>query len=153
MSIQDSNGENIVVLNTLHAWGFKALIWIGMIATPTGMGLFWSYGRSIDNHELRLNYLERPINQRSGVSQSVNVGQTDSIKTASDHRDWLTVQEVAMQEGLTDRTILNYIDDKRISPPPAKDGREWRIAKNFRILPNSSEEIGITKPEIHVATP
>ena len=89
MSIQDSNGDNIVVLNTLHAWAFKALIWIGMIATPTGMSLFWRYGHSIDNHELRLNYLERSVNQRPGVSQSVNVGQADSAKMASDHRDWL----------------------------------------------------------------
>ena len=152
MSIQDSNGDNIVVLNTLHAWAFKALIWIGMIATPAGMSLLWRYGRSIDNHELRINYLERSINQRSGVSQSVNVGQTDSTKMASDHRDWLTVQEVADREGVTDRTILNYIEAKRISPTPTKDGREWRIAENFRILPNSSEEFGIAETQ-HIATP
>ena len=85
----------------------------------------------------------------------ISIGSTavESLEAkASDHRDWLTVQEVATREGVTDRTILNYIESRRISPTPTKDGREWRIAENFRILPNSAEEVGIAETQ-HIATP
>ena len=90
---------------------------------------------------------------KNGNHISIGATAVESLEAkASDHRDWLTVQEVATREGGTDRTILNYIEGRRISPAPTKDGREWRIAENFRILPNSSEEFGIAETQ-HIATP
>ena len=152
MSIQDSNGDEVVT--TQGIWSLLLKIALAMSVPMFGFTVAFAVwiASTIFNHDARLRVLEFAQNHKSGVSQSINVGQADSAKMASDHRDWLTVQEVATREGVTDRTILNYIEGRRISPAPTKDGREWRIAENFRILPNSAEEFGIAENQ-HVATP
>lgn len=152
MSIQDSNGDEVVT--TQGIWSLLLKIALALSVPMFGFAVAFAVwiASTIFNHDARLQVLEFAQGHKSGISQSVNVGQADSAKMASDHRDWLTVQEVATREGVTDRTILNYIEGRRISPLPTKDGREWRIAENFRILPNPAEEFGIAENQ-HIATP
>lgn len=58
MSIEDSNGREIVRLGTLHAWAFK----IGLYAMP--LGFAWLVNTistdhtEIDRHDSRITYLE-----------------------------------------------------------------------------------------------
>ena len=152
MSIRDDDNQEIAKLTGVWSLLLKVAI---ALAAPTfvfAVAFAVWIASTIFNHDARLQVLEFAQGHKPGISQSVNVGQADSAKMASDHRDWLTVQEVATREGVTDRTILNYLEGRRISPALTKDGREWRIAENFRILPNSSEEFGIAETQ-HIATP
>lgn len=74
------------------------------------------------------------------VSQNVNVGDAKAAPASA--RIWLTTQEVAKREQVTDRTVLNYIEQGLIDPVPVKSGKEWRIAAEYRIVPNDAEDYG-----------
>lgn len=50
--------------------------------------------------------------------------------------DMLTVAQVAAQQQVAERTIRDWIDARRIHPQPVKMGREWRIARDYRIEPS-----------------
>jgi len=76
----------------------------------------------------------------SAPSQSTSVITSDAAKAVGSlpsisGRDYLLVSEVAEREGKTERTITDWIDQKRIQPPPIKAGKEWRIAADYRIPP------------------
>lgn len=144
MSIRDEEGNSIVTLSTIHAAVFRFVIWAAALAIPGGVMATWHVLRTLDNHEWRISHLER-TGSRGGVSQSVNVGAVEGV-AADSAREYLTVQEVAEREGVTDRTILNWIDEGRIHPAPIKEGKSWVIAEDFRILPHVAEA-GKTKPE------
>ena len=80
-------------------------------------------------------------------SQSTSVITSDaaqaigSIPTTS-RRDYLLVSEVATREGKSDRTILDWIESGRIQPAPTKEGKEWRIAVEYRIPPQFAASLG-----------
>lgn len=138
MGIEDQNGNEIVRLGTVHAIAFKALIWMGMIATPAAFALFWRHSESIKLHEWRITALERAGGRAGSVSQSVNVGEAGQAAAgdeAESGRAWLTTSEVAHRESKSERTIINYIEENLISPAPAKNGKSWMIAEDYRLLP------------------
>lgn len=70
------------------------------------------------------------------------VGLLNLVLNRAPSKTWLTTQEVAKRENVTDRTVINYIESQMIDPPPARDGKAWRIAENYRIVPNDSELCG-----------
>lgn len=149
MSINDSDGGEIVTLNTIHAMAFRVLIWIGIIGTPVAAGMFWSMSERISNHTKDLTFHEWRIaalearKGTSGVTQSVNVGAAEGSDDKLDSsKTWLTTQEVAKREGVTDRTIINYINDAMIEPPPVQLGKSWHITENYRIVPKDAECCG-----------
>lgn len=81
--------------------------------------------------------------QGSKVSQSVNVGQTkDGKESQMTAKTWLTTKDVATREGISERTVINYIENGMIEPTPKKNGKSWEIAPEFRIVPNDSEFCG-----------
>lgn len=92
----------------------------------------------------------------NGVSQSVNVGAAET-EMADSAKTWLTTRDVAEREGCDERTVLNYIARGQIVPMPEKDGKSWRIAENFRIIPPPSETGGKVaakiEPECEEAKP
>lgn len=81
--------------------------------------------------------------QGSKVSQSVNVGQTEAeTLKATTAKTWLTTKDVATREGISERTVINYIENGMIEPTPKKSGKSWEIAPEFRIVPNDSAFCG-----------
>lgn len=147
MSIKDENGTEIVTLSTIHAMAFRVLIWIGIIGTPVAAGMFWSmndringHAKDISFHEWRIQALES--RKSSGVSQSVNVGSAESVAADESAKTWLTTQDVAKREKVTDRTVLNYIESGMIEPEPERIGKSWMISENYRIVPQSAEKCG-----------
>lgn len=121
MSIQDEDGNSIVTLGAIHAAVFRFVIWAAAISIPGGIVATYHVLRTVDNHEWRLQLLERDSSRGGNVSQNVNVGAVEDV--AESAREYLTVQEVAEREGVTDRTILNWIDEGRIHPAPIKEGK------------------------------
>lgn len=80
-------------------------------------------------------------------SQSTSVITSDATKAleaaATTHRAYLTTADVAAKEGVSVREVTDMIQGGEIIPPPVKDGREWRIAANYRIQPHNAAECGI----------
>jgi hypothetical protein len=75
-----------------------------------------------------------------GITQSVNVGQADKALVKDSAKIWLTTKDVATREGISERTVINYIEQGMIDPLPRKNGKAWEIAENFRIVPPDTEE-------------
>lgn len=85
------------------------------------------------------------------TSQSTNVITSDAASKAAaiapqSRRDYLLVSEVALREGVAERTILDWIEHKRLTPTPVKEGKEWRISAEYRIPPQIAANSGTSKP-------
>ncbi len=110
----------------LFTWG----VWVTMTLTEHGTSIA----------------VLKATRSSSGVSQNVNVGEVkDADKLVNDDpRTWLTTKEVAARigKGVTERTVINYIENGMIEPTPRKNGKAWEIAEHFRIVPNDSENCG-----------
>lgn len=138
MSITDDQKE-IVNIGTIHAWIFKASLW----AAP--LICVWLVNKVLAHDtDIALLKLELAMSRKgnSGISQSVNVGKTGEEAKPEPARTWLTTQEVAKRELVTDGTIINYIEAGMIDPIPTRSGKEWHIAENYRIVPNHTETCG-----------
>lgn len=71
-------------------------------------------------------------NTVSGGSVTIGAAKPES------QRVFLTVAEVAGREQVSERTITDWISKGAIHPRPERDGRPWRIAADYRILPQSA---------------
>lgn len=140
MSIDDSNGKSIIRLGTVHEWVFKVSLWVAPIAALWFVQTLLAHDRLLGNHTIQISYIERSLNAR-GVSQlqNVNVGAADRVAATESARTWLTTAEVAEKEHTSERTVLNWIAQNMIEPPPLKSGKAWQIAENFRIVPKEPE--------------
>lgn len=142
MSIRDEEGGELVRLpgmwEVLAKFAFAASVPVLLLGITWAV---WVTNRVWENTaDIRL------LKDRGSRSQSVNVGAVEAVADTDSAREYLTVQEVAEREGVTDRTILNWIDEGRIHPTPIKEGKSWVIAEDFRIIPHVAEA-GKTKPE------
>lgn len=86
-----------------------------------------------------------PHGSSAANTQSVNLGAADEAEATlvATHRTYLTTADVAKKEGVSVREVTDMITQGEIAPPPVKDGREWRIAEDYRILPHSADGCGI----------
>lgn len=75
-------------------------------------------------------------------NNSVSIGGKVSDAEPVSHKSYLTTEEVARKENKTARTIINWIEDGKIDPPPVKDGKSYQISENYRIIPKNSETFG-----------
>lgn len=74
-------------------------------------------------------------------SNSVQISAQPADPTTQ--RQFLTVAEVAKKEGLSTRTIIDYIEAGRILPSPLRNGtRPWALAADYRILPLTAANSG-----------
>lgn len=126
-------------------WRAGAMLAFGMLSFIT-VGLFtWGVWvtMAINWHEKQIAVLQERSGGK-GISQSVNVGQAkDAAALVKDSaKTWLTTKDVAEREGITERTVINYIENGMIEPTPVKNGKAWEIAEHFRIIPNDSESCG-----------
>jgi len=122
------------------AFGMLSVIFLGLLTWGSWVTM------SIHDHNTQFAVLKalRGQSNGSGVSQSVNVGEVkeaDKPLEAS-AKTWLTTKDVAAREGITERTVINYIENGMIEPTPRKNGKAWEIAEHFRIIPNDSENGG-----------
>jgi len=128
-------------------WRAGAVLAFGMLSFIT-VGLFtWGVWvtRAINGHDKQIAVLQERSGGK-GISQSVNVGEVKDaagklVKESA--KTWLTTKDVAERQGITERTVLNYIENGMIEPTPVKNGKSWEIAENFRIVPHDAEECGI----------
>lgn len=92
-----------------------------------------------------------PQSQNTSIRTGATAGEDAEITS---HREKLTVGDVAKNEGVTERAVLQWIDAKQITPPPVKLGKSWVIARDYRKLPKPSETCGIVPndAERHDAT-
>ena len=137
MSIMDTDQQEIVTLGTVNGWAFKLAIWFAPIFA------IWITTKVLE-HDTDIAVLKMQFAmQGSKVSQSVNVGQTkDGKESQMTAKTWLTTKDVATREGISERTVINYIENGMIEPTPKKNGKSWEIAPEFRIVPNDSEFCG-----------
>jgi len=140
----NEDADKTVQFSTI--WRSLAVLAFAMLSFITA-GLFtWGLWvtLTIGQHEKLLAVLQERSGGK-GISQSVNVGQAEAGALAKDSaKTWLTTQDVAKREQVTDRTILNYIKQGLIDPMPQQMGKEWHIAEEYRILPNAAEDCGNT---------
>lgn len=103
----------------------KGLGWATLIITTAGLALrIWQIARP-------------PGTGPSGNSNAVHIGGT--APAASDSRKiFLSTADVAAREKIAERTLLEWIEQGRISPAPVKSARAWIIAADYRILPQTA---------------
>jgi hypothetical protein len=80
----------------------------------------------------------------TGMASSVhgnNVQIGAGISPENPQRDYLRTDEVAEREGVEPRTVLEWVYDGRISPPPIKTDRAWQFAADYRILPQTAAAV------------
>jgi len=136
VNIMEEN-EEIIKLGTVHGWVFKISLWAAPLFFVWTVNTILAHDRDIAVLKMQMT-----MHGLKGVSQNVNVGQHDKAVAETSAKTWLTTKDVAAKEGVTERTVLNYIKDKMIQPPPQFNGKSYDIATNFRIIPKDSEDCG-----------
>lgn len=58
---------------------------------------------------------------------------------------YLTSGEVAEAERISERQVVQLISTGRIRPQPERSGRAWRIAADYRILPQTAAVTATTE--------
>ncbi len=144
--LDPTNGTKTVQFSTI--WRSLAVLAFAMLSFITAGLVTWGVWvtMTISSHERLLAVLQERSGNAKGISQSVNVGQAKEAAGAlvkDSAKTWLTTKDVAEREGITERTVINYIENGMIEPTPVKNGKAWEIAENFRIVPHDSEECGI----------
>lgn len=87
--------------------------------------------------------ISKPGTHAPSQSTSVITGDaTDTTAELATRRTYLTTTDVAKREGVSIREVTDMIQSGEIAPPPVKDGREWRIAADYRILPQDAASCG-----------
>lgn len=138
------DAESPVQFSTV--WRGMAILAFAMLSFITA-GLF-SWGVwvtvTVNSHDKLLAVLQE--RSHKGISQSVNVGEVKESAALTDQqgsaKSWLTTKDVATREGITERTVINYIEQGMIEPAPRKTGKAWEIAEHFRIIPKDAENCG-----------
>lgn len=86
--------------------------------------------------------ITKPGSHAPTQSTSVITGDTGAATAETSRRTYLTTADVAVKEGVSVREVTDMIAHGEIEPPPVKDGREFRIAANYRILPQPADDCG-----------
>ena len=145
MGIFDEKGNEVVRFSSV--WKYAGMIAFAMIATEFGLLITWGIWitATVNNHGEAIAVLRDRANRSGGsnVTQSVNVGEaTAEDNQLATHRTYLTTADVAKREDISVREVTDMIAHGEITPPPAKDGREYRIAADYRILPQPADDCG-----------
>lgn len=78
-------------------------------------------------------------------STSVITGDASDLTQLATHRTYLTTADVAAKEKVSVREVVDMIAQGEIEPQPEKTGREYRIAANYRILPQPAASCGTSE--------
>lgn len=144
MGIFDENGNEVVRFSSV--WKYAGTIAFCMIAAEFGLLVTWGIWitATVNNHGEAIAVLRDRANRNGGsnVTQSVNVGEAaaDGDSQLATHRTYLTTADVAKREAISVREVTDMIAHGEITPPPTKDGREYRIAADYRIQPQPADD-------------
>lgn len=142
MSIIEEESESVIRLGTIHSWLFKISMWAAPIFFIWAVTTILRHDREIA--VLKMQVVMMQGGGKGSVSLNVNVGKADAAETELTSRDYVTTADIAAKEQVTERAVIDWIAAGRIEPPPVKNGKSWVIARNFRIMPNDSENCGET---------
>lgn len=143
MSIEDTtSSDSIIKLGTIHSWIFKISLMVAPVFALWLVTTILSHDREIA--VLKMQVVMMQGGGKGSVSLNVNVGKADAAETELTSRDYVTTADIAAKEQVTERAVIDWIAAGRIEPPPVKNGKSWVIARNFRIMPNDSENCGET---------
>lgn len=142
MGIFDEKGNEVVRFSSV--WKYAGMVAFAMIATEFGLLVTWGIWitATVNNHGEAIAVLrDRASRNGSNVTQSVNVGEASAADSqVATHRTYLTTADVAAKEGVSVREVTDMISHGEITPPPVKEGREYRIAADYRILPQPAAD-------------
>jgi len=141
MSIIEEDSNSKITLGTVHAWIFKISLLVCPFFAAWMVTTVLMHDREIA--VLKMQVVMMQSGNKGSVSQNVNVGKADAKpEVANSARDYVTTADIAAQEKVSERAVLDWIAAGKIEPLPVKAGKSWVIAKNFRIVPNDSEFCG-----------
>ncbi len=69
---------------------------------------------------------------------NVTIGMEGTV-TGDTRREYLTTEDVAKKERVSQRTVTAWIQEGRIDPKPVQSNRAWQIAVDYRILPLTAD--------------
>lgn len=158
MSIEehDSSNEAITMGRATGAL-FKLNVWVGAVFIPIASLAALSMRDELRDHRKDLGDHDRRISRlevRNGLANSADPTSpaantnTNTIAINTEPpalpsaRDYLTTQEVASREKVTDREVLYMIARGSIIPQPVKSGKTWRIPKEYAIRTDPTERFG-----------
>lgn len=75
-----------------------------------------------------------PLTPNNTNSLHIGGATTDTPATES-RAHWLTTDDIARREKKSPRTILTWISEGRITPPPIQTDRAWLISPDYTITP------------------
>ena len=141
MSIIEEDSQSVIRLGTVHSWLFKIIMWLAPLF------FLWAV-TAIVRHDTEIAVLKMQIAMmqsggKGSVSKNVNVGKAEAKpELVGSARDYVTTADIAKQEQVTERAVLDWIAAGKIQPMPVKTGKGWAIARDFRIIPNVAENCG-----------
>lgn len=143
MGISTDDPDSIIRLGTIHSWLFRISLWVAPIFSLWAISTIVRHDTDIAVLKMQITMMQASSGGK-GVSQSVNVGQTkdDQTELVDTARDYVTTADIAAREHVSERAVVEWINEGRIVPQPTKTGKAWTIARNFRILPQDPEECG-----------
>jgi hypothetical protein len=146
MSIIEEDSDSVIRLGTVHSWLFKISMWAAPIFFIWAVTAIMRHDTEIAVMKMQIAWMQSSNGGGKGsVSQNVNVGKAETeAELAASARDYVTTADIAKQEKVSERAVIDWIAAGRIEPMPVKSGKSWAIARNFRILPNDTECCGET---------
>lgn len=127
-------------------WTVVAKLAFGLSIPVTFLGVSWAVWMTTEmfGHDKRISILESHSGKAQNQTTSVNVGEASSAaaQPVTTRKIWRTTADVAREEEVAERTVVEWIASGMISPPPTKQGKAWMIAENYRIVPPDAASCG-----------
>jgi len=141
MSIKGSTGE---LVRLPGMWEVAAKFAIAAQVPMFMLLVSWGVWITMTVHQHTTELAVLKDRSGRGISQSVSVGHVDAATEAADAsgKTYLTVAEVAKREHIAERTLISWIEQGRLEPPPTKEGKAWIVAAEYRIKPPNAAESG-----------
>ncbi len=121
-------------------WKYAGALAFCMIAAEFALAFTWGVWVTVtlNDHSAKLAVLQDRSGRGTGVSQSVNVGASDTSSSALVDQDEAAAQargyyltaDIARRWNKSARTIADWIKAGRFEPAPIQHDREWRFDLN-----------------------
>lgn len=145
MSIKDGQGREVVHLPGFWSVVIKAAAALALLAIPGVVSILWSVASLLWHHDQRISKIE--YNLGIAIVRDFQPAHLQS------HRDYLDTSDVAIREGVTARTILDWISKDRILPRPEKTSKGYAFTLDYRVVPSMIESTTPTQRTVQINSP